>query len=362
MTRMRDEAVRRQLIDGIHRRTLAATCRQLLAGSPGTLSDPARALAAAGLSSCEAVSRETRAEKARMVARLSGAGVVARTAEGPEATDDLQFQAFSIDIDPAGLEAALTAAAADGYDLPLRPDPWTVAALGRFATQLDVARPDAVSMRMRLRWHAGTQRRHRFTPEPVDLALVRLPPFLWPLHFLVKPARVIGERLTGRKAHDQLGLFTGAVNLATPESLVAALLELAAPTASDVLVDLGCGDGRIVITAAQRYGCRTIGVERNPALASRARAAVQAARLTDRVSIVEDDLLKADLSQASLVVVFLPGPFLAGILDPLLAQMRPGSRLIAHEQAPLEVPRAADSMHPLFADNALTVAHVWTRR
>ena len=359
MTLLTDEAVRQRLIEGIHGRTLAATCRTLLAKPPGTLTDAARALATAGLVACEAVSRETRAARTQMMARLSEAGIPARAIGGREATGDLQFQTFSLDVDPGHLGAALAAAAAEGYSLPLPTDSWTVAALRRFASHLDLARPDAVSMRMQLRWSARQWPRSRLTPDPVDLGLVRLPPPLWPLHLLVKPVRVLAERMAGKRLHDRLGLFTGAVNLATPGPLVTALLELAAPTTEDVLVDLGCGDGRIIMNAARRYGCRAIGIERNQALASRARHAVTAAGLADKVSIVEGDLRAADLASATIFMMFLPGPLVAEILCGVLARMRPGARLIAHEQARLDLPLTADSTLPLFVRNAVTVAHIW---
>jgi SAM-dependent methyltransferase len=118
--------------------------------------------------------------------------------------------------------------------------------------------------------------------------------------------------------------------ITTPEEVVVRMLELAATRASDLVVDLGSGDGRIVIAAAQKFGARGLGIELDPALVEKSRARARDAGVADRVSFVEGDVLAADLSRASVVTVYL----LPGLIDRLqprfLAQLRPGTRIVSH--------------------------------
>src|SRR5689334_16821697 len=77
------------------------------------------------------------------------------------------------------------------------------------------------------------------------------------------------------------------------------------PTPNDVVYDLGCGDGRIVITAAQKYGARAVGVDIDPQRISEATANAKAARVTDKVKFIEGDLFETDISEASVVTLYL---------------------------------------------------------
>src|SRR5690349_3715037 len=85
----------------------------------------------------------------------------------------------------------------------------------------------------------------------------------------------------------------------TPDGVVDAMLKLARVTASDVVYDLGSGDGRIVIAAARDYGARGVGVELDPDLVRKARERAMKAGVADKVSFVQGDLFEADLSQAT---------------------------------------------------------------
>ncbi|HET8538840.1 MAG TPA: methyltransferase domain-containing protein [Anaeromyxobacter sp.] len=111
--------------------------------------------------------------------------------------------------------------------------------------------------------------------------------------------------------------------------VVQLMLDLAAVGPGDVVYDLGCGDGRIVIEAARR-GARAVGVEIDPALVREARANARAAGVEDRVRIVEGDLYETDLREATVVTLFLQREVNLKLRPRLLSQLRPGARVVSH--------------------------------
>jgi SAM-dependent methyltransferase len=117
----------------------------------------------------------------------------------------------------------------------------------------------------------------------------------------------------------------------TPQEVVDRMLELAEIRKGDLVYDLGSGDGRIVITAARRYGVKAVGFEINPALVQDARESIAAAGLGQLVEIREQDLRTVDLSPASVVTMYLyPGANLR-LRSAILRQLRPGSRVVSHQ-------------------------------
>lgn len=117
----------------------------------------------------------------------------------------------------------------------------------------------------------------------------------------------------------------------TRHAVADAMLQLAAVTKDDVVYDLGSGDGRIVIIAAQKYGARGVGIEIDPALVARARGNAQDAGVTDRVTFVEGDLFKADLSPATVVTLYLSASVNRDLEPKLKAELRPGARVVSHQ-------------------------------
>lgn len=116
----------------------------------------------------------------------------------------------------------------------------------------------------------------------------------------------------------------------TPETVVDSMLELAQTGRDDVVIDLGSGDGRIVIAAARIYGARAIGVELDPKLVDTARESAQAAGVGSLTSFLNGDVLKADLSKATVVTAYLL-PWLMDRLQPkFLAELAPGTRIVSH--------------------------------
>jgi predicted RNA methylase len=108
------------------------------------------------------------------------------------------------------------------------------------------------------------------------------------------------------------------------------MLHVAGVTQHDTVFDLGCGDGRIVITAAEEFGAKGVGVELDPALAATAAAAVQHKGLTDRVQIKQDDARGLDASTASVITLYLNEKANRQLLDGLKpGSLRPGSRVVS---------------------------------
>jgi SAM-dependent methyltransferase len=115
----------------------------------------------------------------------------------------------------------------------------------------------------------------------------------------------------------------------SPPEVVEAMLRLADVGPADVVYDLGCGDGRIVIAAARR-GARGVGVDIDPERVREARANARAAGVEDRVEIREADLFDTDVRDATVVMLFLQPDVNLRLRPRLLAQLRPGARIVSH--------------------------------
>jgi precorrin-6B methylase 2 len=118
--------------------------------------------------------------------------------------------------------------------------------------------------------------------------------------------------------------------ITTPEEVVERMLELAGTRADDLVVDLGSGDGRIVIIAAQKFGARGLGIELDQRLVDKSRANARAAGVADRVSFVQGDVLTADISKASVVTVYLLPGLISQLQQRFTGELRPGTRIVSH--------------------------------
>lgn len=118
--------------------------------------------------------------------------------------------------------------------------------------------------------------------------------------------------------------------ITTPGEVVERMLELAGTGPEDLVVDLGSGDGRIVIAAARKFGARGLGIELDEKLVAASRENARLARVADRVAFMQGDVLASDFSQASVVTVYL----LPGLIDKLqsrfIYELRPGTRIVSH--------------------------------
>jgi precorrin-6B methylase 2 len=148
-----------------------------------------------------------------------------------------------------------------------------------------------------------------------------------------------------RAGTDELGFQTAAPQqkrpdapqlapyVPTPQDVVDRMLKLAGVTKNDVVLDLGCGDGRIPITAATTYGARGIGVDIDPQRIAEANANAKAAGVTQLVTFKLEDALKTDLSQATVVTLYLLSSSNLKLRPILTRQLKPGTRIVAHNFA-----------------------------
>ncbi len=118
--------------------------------------------------------------------------------------------------------------------------------------------------------------------------------------------------------------------ITTPEEVVERMLELAGTRADDLVVDLGSGDGRIVIIAARKFGARGLGIELDQRLVDKSRENARAAGVADRVSFVQGDVLSADISKASVVTVYLLPGLIGQLQQRFTSELRPGTRIVSH--------------------------------
>ena len=116
----------------------------------------------------------------------------------------------------------------------------------------------------------------------------------------------------------------------TPQEVVDGMLELADVKKGEVVYDLGCGDGRIVITAAKKFGATGIGVDLNPERIEEANANAVEAKVTDKVTFHEGDLLNFDFSKADVLTLYLLPDVNLKLKPKILAEMKPGSRVVSH--------------------------------
>ena len=121
------------------------------------------------------------------------------------------------------------------------------------------------------------------------------------------------------------------VYVPTPQEVVDEMLKLAQVTKDDVIYDLGSGDGRIPITAAQRHGTRGIGIDINPQRIREANANAREAGVTDRVEFLQQDLFESDISEATVVTLYLLPQLNLRLRPQLFEQLRPGTRIVSHD-------------------------------
>jgi len=117
----------------------------------------------------------------------------------------------------------------------------------------------------------------------------------------------------------------------TRQVVAEAMLDLAGTRAEDVVYDLGSGDGRLVILAAQRHGARGVGYELQAPLVALSRQSAVEAGVADRVRFVEADLRTADLAPATVVLLYLSTSLTRELTPKLLRELRPGARIVSHQ-------------------------------
>jgi protein-L-isoaspartate O-methyltransferase len=121
--------------------------------------------------------------------------------------------------------------------------------------------------------------------------------------------------------------------VSSPPSVVDRMLEVADLRPGQVLFDLGSGDGRVLITAVQRYKVKGVGVEISASLCKATEDRIKALKLSDRVRVIHDDMMNVDLSPADVVIIYLETKSNEILRPKLEKSLRPGARVISHDFA-----------------------------
>lgn len=126
-------------------------------------------------------------------------------------------------------------------------------------------------------------------------------------------------------------VLSGGPYVPTPQRVVDAMLGMAGVTDRDYVIDLGSGDGRIVITAAQKYGARGKGYDIDSDLVQRSNLAARKLKLEQRVRFEERDVLQADIREATVITLYLLPDMMQALRAKLLRELRPGTRIVSHD-------------------------------
>ena len=147
--------------------------------------------------------------------------------------------------------------------------------------------------------------------------------------FLMKAQASCGPEPRGAEAAADLDIAE-VIHLPTPHPVVESMLQLAGVRAGDVVYDLGSGDGRIPIAAARRYGVRAVGIELDAKRVEQARCRAREAGVEHLVEFRQQDIFKADISEATVVTLFLFPHTNAELAPKLRAELRAGARIVSH--------------------------------
>lgn len=146
--------------------------------------------------------------------------------------------------------------------------------------------------------------------------------WLWPVLFLI-PVALFGQIYLQERPYD-------VPYVPSKPEVVAAMLRMAGINKDDILFDLGCGDGRIVITAAQLHGTRGVGIDIDPERIRESRENAAVAKVEHLVKFIEQDLFQADFHEATVVSLYLLTSVNLRLRPILLRQLRPGTRIVSH--------------------------------
>lgn len=153
------------------------------------------------------------------------------------------------------------------------------------------------------------------------------------VRLVVLAATLVGSMLQGPAtalAQTQTARRPDVIYVPTPQIVAEAMLQVANVTKNDVVYDLGCGDGRIPITAARKYGARAVCIDIDPERIKEINANVAAAKMGHLVTVVEADLFTQDLSKATVVTLYLLPSLNLKLMPKLMKELKPGTRIVSH--------------------------------
>jgi len=139
-----------------------------------------------------------------------------------------------------------------------------------------------------------------------------------------------GRVYAGEENPEHQPAIPDVIFIPTPHDIVAEMLKLAQVGNDDVVYDLGCGDGRIVVAAARQYGCRAIGFDIDPRRVEQSRENVSSGNVESLVNIEHRDIFTVDLEPASVITLYLTPKYNARLI-PQFKRLKPGSRIVSHQ-------------------------------
>jgi SAM-dependent methyltransferase len=163
-------------------------------------------------------------------------------------------------------------------------------------------------------------------PRPTALLAA---PLLASLYLPVSPSVLVAQGVkvgSTRIQPNQLAPY-----VPSPQNVVERMLEAARVKQNDLVYDLGSGDGRVLITAAQRFGARAVGIELSPKEVKTSQDRIASLKLEDKCRVIEGDLMKVDLSQADVVTIYLLTKSNEVLRPNLEKYLKPGARVVSHD-------------------------------
>ncbi len=287
---------------------------------------------------CETISDAVETAGGQAVSALRQAGLEADLSPIPRRLQlnwvTVVISGIAIDDDP---EVATKAMAKLGYQPQV--------AAGADPSKTDFVRSDDSTTRITLQW--DQQNSNKSGPSAMIKGRVR--------SVRQSAQKIPVDRLrASREKPADLGIFLG-----TPVSMIEPLLRFAGAKSGELIADIGCGDGRVLIEAAGRFGCRGLGVEQNERLVAEARSNVAAAGFADQIEIVHGDASVMSFMGVDIAFAFLPPDVTAKLLIPTLEQLSTSSRFITHEQLSIAWPKDPDRTDLVLTDDSMTVASLW---
>jgi precorrin-6B methylase 2 len=160
-------------------------------------------------------------------------------------------------------------------------------------------------------------------------------------------------------AGEQAEVRRDVVYVPTPQPVVDAMLKAARVAGSDVVYDLGSGDGRIAVTAAKVYGARAVGIDIDPQRIMEANANAQTAGVTDKVKFLNQDLFTSNISEATVVTLYLLPSLNTKLLPKLNKELKPGTRIVSHQFEMKDVDGYEFQPEQKLTQNGSTI-YLWT--
>lgn len=355
--RIADPDVEHLLIEATYAESLATTAQALLQLPQDTLSEYARKRAREAVSTCQSISDFSKQECYKLQNAFLKNGIDSSPLLDSIASGTLQHHSAFIRIHPSQIDPAISVAKQEGYSLV---NHWNRAAWASYKAcrrSTELIKQDDTTTRLVLSWDEPSQRGgvlNRLNPTDSDYRSIKLPLTLWRLYPLVRIYQALKSKLGAQVSPRNNWPFLG-----TPRSLMKPLLSIAEVEKEDCVIDIGCGDGRILIEATKQYGCRAEGIESDEGLVAIARSHIDKASLSEKIEVHPRRAEESDFATANVIFLFLPVNSIEGLLQAIQRRAANGTRVIVHEQEKLNTSLPPTQSTLVLSECALTVAHLW---